>query len=177
MEGVVKRIATRNWTNPNGQNITFYSLQLDDGQYYSLGTKNPQLTPGTTVQFETYSKGEYEHVADNSLVVIGKGKQTMTNEERAFGDVATSKEEYWARKEAKDDERQDSIKEQSARKDALKFLDLAIQIDALPPHKSKKPGDKFDMLLALTESLSRHFLGEDDMDYPTTEETDDTAVS
>lgn len=162
MEGIVKKVNYNDWKDPKtNQNIRFYSLRMDDDNFYSCGPNNPGVSPGARVKFDTMQKGKYTHVAPDTLVVLSQAEKS-SNMEEAF-----NKDNYW-------DDRQTRIERQSARKDAIAFLQVAQQIDALPIPKSKKAGEKFDLLLGLVETLQREFLGEDTSeDRPVEEESEE----
>lgn len=69
----------------------------------------------------------------------------------------SARDDYWRKKEEKDDVRTERIERQSARRDAIAAADVCITqgIVKLPAKQS----DKYDVFLSLVEALTDRFVG------------------
>jgi hypothetical protein len=123
---------------------TLYSLKLEnDSKWYGLGTKNPDIAPGSIVEFEakTNPKG-FTDVLTPTLVVV-RGPQQTVSTGSTVAQVASnghngsgrngflSKDSYWDRKEARD-LKQDELREIGAtRNTAIEWIKLLLDKEAI----------------------------------------------
>ena len=152
--GVVQKISTRDWTNPEGENVKFYSLQMD-GEWYSNGSRVLACAQGDTVQFHWQAKGKYKNITKGTLEVTAAGSGAPAAAPAAAAPKAAvgSRDDYWAKKDAYDKEvRQKLIMYQSATKDAVSIAVAALNKDILPTTGQKKQ-DKWDSYMAVVQQV------------------------
>jgi len=110
--GNVEQISTR----PTSNGGTAYNIKLSDGAWYGYGFDAPNFVQGNNVSFAFAQNGNFKNV-DASTVVV--------NAVAAAASQAVSS----AAPAPSYDDRQLSITYQSARKDALSIVDMALAHD------------------------------------------------
>ena len=153
--GVVQKISTRDWTNPEGENVKFYSLQMD-GEWYSNGSRVLTCAEGDTVQFHWQAKGKYKNITKGTLEVTAAGSGAPAAAPAAAAQKASggmSRDDYWSNKDKYDKEvRQRLIMYQSATKDAVSIAVAALNKDILPT-TGQKMQDKWDSYMAVVQQV------------------------
>ena len=137
VSGIVASVATKNW-----QDKTFYSLKLNDGEYYGFGEFRPPAAPGDKAEF--YAKKDQKGFwkADKASLKISKG----TEEERSNASARSvtgqsmNKDDYWARKEHRDLENDRMRNIGAARNTAIEWISTLLKAEAikLPAAQAKK---------------------------------------
>lgn len=139
---------------------TLYSFKLvNDETWYGMGEEQPQFSEGDMVRFEHDAKNG----VDTTSLKTKKGEAPVAAPKPAGkswggGKKDAGREEYWAKKEESDAERQKAINYQSARKDAIEVMKLMVdkEMVKLPT----KASDKFDGVLALIQEVTVRYYNE-----------------
>jgi hypothetical protein len=127
--GVVEAVETRQTSiGP------MYNIKVG-GKSYGYGKFAPKCKAGDTITFGLVFRGEYANVdTKNIQVVPGNGAPAPTPKASQFvgGNANIGKEDYWERKEAKDEARQTIISKQSALNSALQFVAIMATQGLIP---------------------------------------------
>jgi len=115
-----------------------YSFKVGD-DWFGCGFDNPKIEKGDTVEF-SYSEGQYGKEADVSSIVKKSNADVKT--------AATSK----STGVSVAGDRQVSIVYQSQHRDAVAFVQFAVEQGAIK--LPAKQADKYDVLLDLVEGLT-----------------------
>ncbi len=127
-----------------------YSVQLDDGSWYSgwleRNTNQPPkgVEQDANVQFQFEQKGNFKNIKPNSMTVLA-------NQPAASGGDTGGKS--YADKDAA---RQREIRWHSSRNAAIEVLRIAFEQDSVALGTAKK-GEKFDAILSLVDDTTRRF--------------------
>ena len=121
-----------------------YGIKVN-GKNYGYGKYAPKAKVGDTVTFGVVYRGEYANVDTKNIQIVANGNGTAppdagtpTKQFAPKGAGGMSKDDYWDRKEAKDEARQVIISKQSALNSAPQFVSLMVSTGALPaPTKAK----------------------------------------
>lgn len=138
---------------------TLYSFKLDgDDTWYGCGESKPGFSAGDMVMFDCNTMNGRTTVMMESIK-MKKGEAPVAAPKPAGkawgGKKDPAKDQYWTDREAKDDARQKAITYQAARKDALTFLEMAVQAEGVKlPAASNK---KYDALMAMVDELTLKF--------------------
>lgn len=114
-----------------------------NGTNYGMGKFKPKFGVGDNISFSVTYNGKYANVDYKSLVVE-PGTGGPAAPQKSFGQATKAagggmgKDDYWERKELKDEQRQGIISRQSALNSSLAFVAILAQSGALPaPAKAK----------------------------------------
>lgn len=185
--GVVEEVITR---NPTPSSTAFDVLV--NGIKYGHGFLRPKVNKGDRVQFEVEQRGQFYQVKRGTLALY-EGKDDPTpdvQQNAAQGRTSDQKGRTGATLPippqaapavrsyaANDEERQCRITFEATRKQAMDYVALLQQCDALWMKKVDKPKDRFDYVRTLVEDTHRRFYNEasNRADYlgnkPVTDET------
>lgn len=161
--GTVKKVHVKTGGGSGGKKPwkKFSILLLVDGSqeevWYSAGfgaapkgRDGNEVEEGHRVKFQSTTSEYGEEITENTIVISAGEKVAVAPTSR--GGNGGGKGGYT--------DRNTSIVIQSARKDALQFIDTAVTLNALPVNKGKTPGDvakRYVELLALTDKLTVRF--------------------
>lgn len=137
----IKGVVEKKYVNTTKVGLT-YALVVDNVRYGFYKT-DPKCNEGDSVEFEASQKGDFWNADGKTLKVLGAT--------RVATPAAATKS--WV----PDTARQDSITFQSARKDALSFMDLLIKSGNLDTGKAKAAASKTDVMLAYLDQLTERF--------------------
>lgn len=115
-----------------------YNLKVN-GKSYGYGKYAPKAKAGDTVTFGVVYRGEYANVDTKNIQVTpgtGAPPQAKTAPRATGGGMG--KDDYWERKEVKDEARQTIISKQSALNSALAFVGMLQTGGWLPTAKTAK---------------------------------------
>lgn len=130
---------------PRGTGIA-YGIKMSDGVWYGHGFVRPKFQKGDNVTFEYEMKGQYANIVVRSVQVANAASQPQQAAQPTQSAPAAP---------AAPNATQISIQYQSSRKDALEFVKLAMQADALP--LPTKKSDRMDALQALVEDTTGRY--------------------
>ena len=131
-----------------------YNLKVN-GKGYGYGKYAPKCKAGDTVTFGVVFRGEYANV-DTKNIQITPGTGAPTNSTPPPKNTGSSgggmgKDDYWERKEAKDEARQTIISKQSALNSALQFVAIMATQGLIPAGTKAKDGT------AILEGIVEHY--------------------
>ena len=106
------------------------------GVNYGMGKFKPKFGVGDNISFSVTYNGKYANVDYKSLVVE-PGTGGPAAPQKSYGQAAKAsggmgKDDYWERKELKDEQRQGIISRQSALNSSLAFVAILAQAGAIP---------------------------------------------
>lgn len=133
--GIVESVDTRQTSVG-----TMYNLKVN-GKSYGYGKYAPKAKVGDTVTFGVVYRGEYANVDTKNIQVTpgaGAPPEARTGGRTASAGGGMGKDDYWERKEAKDEARQTIISKQSALNSALAFVGMLQTGGWLPSVKTSK---------------------------------------
>lgn len=151
----------------------FWTIKMDDGQWYGCGKERPKFDKGDTIRFETVTNGRYLNVNEETVEVVTdapapRRSPAPTSAPKKFS-TEMSKDDYWRRKEERDLSKdevhagvQKEIRLQASRNAAIELMSVAIQAGLLPDvvEEKKKKGTRFDILLTYVDKLTQKFYNE-----------------
>lgn len=160
--GVVEEVVTRN-PRPG---MVAYDV-LINGMKYGHGFILPKVKKGDRVQFEAEQRGQFQQIKIGTLIPY-EGKDDVetsppvalergTRDQKGVGATTPPAPRTYAQN---DDERQARITFEATRKQAMEFVSLLQQCDALWMKKVDKPKDRFDYIRTLVEDTHRRFYNE-----------------
>lgn len=137
IQGQVTKVTSKPWNDK-----TFYSVALNDGNWYGFGATKVSLKPGDQVEFEAYQNDKGYWQADyKSLQIIDRPTNSVDTAPSAAGfrkkftrgstDTA-SKDQYWQGKEARDVINDHRRNLGAARNSAMSWLALLVTNGAIP---------------------------------------------
>lgn len=159
---------------------TAHNIQMDDGQWYGHGFKQPNFGEGAEISFDVEYNGQYANVIVESVQVINEGQPPRRQQQQggyngqrrsngggntrgasgggrapAQASGGMSRDKYWENKEKRDLAVQKQIQYQAARNAAIEATKLALEqgAAALPAKKEAK----LDALLALIGEITDRF--------------------
>lgn len=122
-----------------------------DGRKYGHGKKKPAFSDGDYVTFEAEAKGDFFN-ADPTTFKKVSGPSVAANAAPAAPTPASPSKSAWVPEK----DRQDSITYQSARKDALQFIEILAATNKLDFGKMKG-GEAIDMLETYVDNYTQRF--------------------
>jgi hypothetical protein len=134
--GVVEAVETRQTSiGP------MYNIKVG-GKSYGYGKFAPKCKAGDTITFGLVYRGEYANVdTKNIQIVPGNGAPPPTPKASSGGGGSNmGKDDYWERKEAKDEARQTIISKQAALNSALQFVAIMATQGLIPAGSKAKDG-------------------------------------
>lgn len=120
----------------------FYSIKIDDTWYGTGSKQDPGVAAGD------YVEGEYTLEKEKYKTITKAGLVKASAKAAPAGAAASSSGTNWAAKD-------DSIRYQSSRKDALAFLALPGVLDAVVA--KAKPADKVGIIESLVDKYTASF--------------------
>lgn len=171
--GTVQRLTSRKAGRGYAHNV-----QMDDGQWYGHGFKQPNFGEGAEISFDVEYNGQYANIIVESVQVMspgqpaqqqqggnnwqgngnyrsnnGGGQRSSANRTKSMGGL--SKDDYWKNREKRDIIVQKQIQYQSARNSAIEVIKAGIDAGAisLPAAKAKA----FDALRALVDEVTDEY--------------------
>lgn len=190
--GVVEKV----YLNERG----YYSIKLDDGQWYGCGRDKPPVSEGNVIELEWEANGRFKNTIMETINVIDEGEapapkprsnsgggrggyqrkaapQRSAAPARSAGSggapsvgkqLATSKDEYWSKKEERDIEWQQrqqavqvEIRQQASRNAAIELVTALIAKDALDLGKADgKKATPLEAALAYVSKVADGFFNE-----------------
>lgn len=135
-----------------------YSIKLDGNPtYYSTGKDKPRCKDGDYVQFEEYQNvAGYWNAKPESVLVLDETPQVSTGASvKTAYQGGVSKDDYWARKEARDLENDKARNVGASRNTAIAFVDLLQKSEALK--LPTKQSEKADVLFEYVEHYAQKF--------------------
>jgi hypothetical protein len=149
--GIVQEITTRDTSAG-----TMYNLKVNN-KNYGVGRYPPKCKQGDTITFGVKFNGNFANVDTKDFVVEPPGTAVSEPEKpaaKASYSPSNSKDDYWIKKDLKDDARQGIISRQAALNSALQFVSILATAGALPaPSKTKDQ-------VAVLESIVYHYRDE-----------------
>lgn len=160
--------------------VELWSFQVEgDNRYFRTGKTNPPVSDGDTISFEYETKQDKNNVDVDTITKIAaedvqqapkpsgpKDQQQSTsgntggstgagyyNPQRDF----SNKDNYWARKEARDLEVGERINFSASQRDAVSLVSAALAHDCLSFGNAAK-GKKLDMLLESVDKVTERFV-------------------
>lgn len=175
-QGRVREYSEKPWTDKfTGNAITLYSFRIeDDNKYYRHGTEDPGCREGDFIQFVTdgnnnvefnsIQKTEAPQSARPSPAQSAKTSGQRPQSKRTGSTGATSRDQYWADKEARDLEKDARYQStdvprmsfSAAQDRAVRLVAAALEHDALS-FGSVAKGKKLDMLLDYVDQVTDRF--------------------
>lgn len=161
--GVVEEVVVRN-PKPG---LTAYDV-IVNGIKYGHGFIKPKVAKGDRVQFEALQHGQFANIKGGSLALYEGKDEPQDPPSNALergtsnqkGGTATPLPTHSRTYAQNDDERQNRITFEATRKQAMDFVALLQQCDALWMKKVDKPADRFDYVRKLVEDTHRRFYNE-----------------
>lgn len=140
--GVVQRVLTKDF---RGKMLYSFSLG-EDKPLFGLGGVKPNFNEGDEISFEYIlnNKG-YPVVDGKSVKVVDRSNGTPQAAPAQARSPATSREEYWLNKEARDIETQKRISFQAARNSSIETFSKAVELGLVS--LGQKKDEKFDNFL------------------------------
>lgn len=141
MKGVVERITQngRSWSS------------FINGSWYGGVWSKPAWAEGDTIEFEVAHNGKWLNIADEgkNAIIHKLNKPTSKGPSTAEGKFPQGKEDYWTKREERDEEIQQRITLQASRNAAISFIELLLKAEALKlPTKDR---------LSMMESMLAHY--------------------
>jgi hypothetical protein len=159
--GTVEKVFKKNGTNRNGKAYTLYSARVTGvEQWVSFGFKDPGINEGDIIKVRGNVDGNSIKV--EQFRVEGKDDNFKAPPPKSYGGGGGgfkgggARDEYFKEKEKHDrEEREPRIQYQSARKDALAFIAVLAEQDALPITAASGKGNKAKRYEELEEILDK----------------------
>lgn len=169
--GIVQEISTKDTSAG-----PMYNLKVNN-KNYGVGRYPPKCKQGDTVTFGVKFNGNFANVDTKDFVVEPPGTAPSAPEKPAAKaapwTAAGGKDEYWVKKDLKDDARQGIISRQAALNSALQFVSILATAGALPA--ATKTKDQVAVLEGILYHYRDEFLAQA-TDTATAEETQSDAA-
>lgn len=136
VSGIVEKI----WQNQLDTGDTTYTIVID-GERYGCYTNEPKCKAGDSVELNYTSKGKYKNADVKSIKKV------------AAPAGAAPKAAYGGKR---NDDVQNAITYQAARKDALQLTEILVSLDILDVGNKSK-GAKVDVVLKYVDGLTKRF--------------------
>ena len=176
VSGILEKISTRN-PRPG---MTMYNVLVDGSEYGCGPFPVRNVSEGERVQFEVEMRGSFKNVKQGTLKkyepvdkepepTLPKAAPTAPSPAvKQFTQSANARDDYWAKKEQRDIERekrydvrgedkQKRITFESSRKAAMEYVALLASTDSLWLKKMDKAKDKMEYIEGLVNDLTRKF--------------------
>lgn len=132
-----------------------YSITVD-GDYLGAGPVDVEaelgISPGDTIEFETYKRGKYVNVDVKTIKKVAGGTAPA---KKSGGSGNMTKNDYWEKRAEDDKLRQLTIEQQSSRKAAINMLDVILKNGAIA--MPNKKASQYDFCMDLVDKITAKF--------------------
>lgn len=165
-QGQVTQISAKDWSD-KGKNIVLYSFQISGSpRWFRTGTNQPGFSEGSNVSFTADDNGNVQPRKAPEITVSEGGATSSppAPSTQRSSQGATSRDDYWGNKEAKDAEKDKRYQEQdiprmtfSAAQDrAVTLVAAALAHDGLS-FGSMAKGKKLDYIMGCVQEVTNTF--------------------
>lgn len=153
--GRVEKVYQKKGTGRNGKPYTLYSAKVSGlNEWASFGFNDPKIQEGQVVKLRGEVDGSSFRVQQHKVLEDAPAKPAYSGSRG--GNSGGGRDDYWKAKETRDIEHtQPRIQYQSSRKDALEFLRVLIDADALPVTAAQNKASKAKRFEELEEILDK----------------------
>lgn len=140
----------------------YYNTNID-GNWYGTGLKQePPFNEGDYLEFTFTRKGQFMNM-DPTSVQVKKGSVQQGSEVSSFakkGAASNSRDDYWNKKEERDENVQASINWQSSRNAAISVVSAMVQSEVVSLPAAK--GKKYDAFMSLVDEVTTRYFHDTD---------------
>lgn len=174
VKGIVRYINEKEWDDRrSGETIMLYSFKLDgDDDYYRTGQTKPEFEEGQSIAFEVDNKNNVDLETVEVLEAEVKKAPKATGRPAKSGGFsknasgsAGGRDEYWAKKEARDLEKDARYQKVdiprmtfcTSQDAAVSLVTAALQHDCLPKIGTVSKTARLSALLAYVDEITDRF--------------------